>query len=240
MSTTLVTGLLAAVLAALHLGGRHLFAVSSVPRRAWLSAASGVSLAYVFVHLLPEVAHIAAELEESTGWVASIERNAWIMALVGLLAFYALQQQAERSKAAEQDRQTDDRVGWVHIGAYGLYNMVIGYLLVEQARLSDSSVWLFAAAMGVHFVVNDHGLREDHGRLYHDTGRYVLAAAVLVGWLASLVVVLPEVAVGLPLAFLAGSVVLTVVKEELPEERKSRVGPLVLGAAGYAAILLVI
>ena len=240
MSTTFVTGLLAVVLAALHLGGRYLFAVSAVPRRAWLSAASGVSLAYVFVHLLPEVAHIEAELEESTGWLASIERNAWIMALVGLLAFYALQQQAERSKAAEEDRQTDDRVGWVHIGAYGLYNMVIGYLLVEQARLSDSSVWLFAAAMGVHFVVNDHGLREDHGWLYHDTGRYVLAAAVLVGWLASLVVVLPEVAVGLPLAFLAGSIVLTVVKEELPEERESRVGPLVLGAAGYAAILLVI
>ena len=63
---------------------------------------------------------------------------------------------------------------------------------------------------------------------------------MLVGWLASLVVVLPEVAFGLPLAFLAGSIVLTVVKEELPEERESRVGPLVLGAAGYAAILLVI
>lgn len=240
MDAAVVTGILAAVLAGLHLAGRHLFHVESAPRRAWLSAASGVSLAYVFVHLLPEVAVIADELTETEGWVASLEHNAWVMALVGLVTFYALQRLAERAKATGTDRVTSDRVGWVHIGAYAIYNALIGALLLEQAEQPGTSVWLYTAAMGVHLVVNDHGLREDHGALYHDRGRYVLAAAVLLGWLVSLLVHLPPTAIGLPLAFLAGSVVLTVIKEELPEERDSRVVPLALGAAVYAGVLLAV
>ena len=39
-------------------------------------------------------------------------------------------------------------------------------------------------------------------------------------------------------AFLAGGVILNVLKEELPEERKSRIAPFFIGAFGYAAILL--
>lgn len=240
MTTTVASGLAAVLLAGLHLGGRRLLDVEAVPRRAWLSAASGISLAYVFVHLLPEVAHIAAELEETSGPLASLERNAWILALAGLIAFYALEQAAERSKADTADGITGRRVGWLHIASYATYNLLIGYLLLEQAELTDTSMWAFAAAMGVHFVVNDHSLKEDHGRLYHHRGRYLLAAAVLIGWVGSLLAELPSTAVGMPLAFLAGSIVLTVVKEELPEDRRSKVVPLVLGAAGYTAVLLTI
>lgn len=40
------------------------------------------------------------------------------------------------------------------------------------------------------------------------------------------------------LALLAGGVILNVLKEELPEERKSRFWPFALGAATYAVLLL--
>ena len=43
---------------------------------------------------------------------------------------------------------------------------------------------------------------------------------------------------GILAAFLAGGVILNVLKEELPEERKSRIAPFFIGAFGYAAILL--
>jgi hypothetical protein len=41
-------------------------------------------------------------------------------------------------------------------------------------------------------------------------------------------------------AFLAGGVVLNVLKEELPEERESRFWAFALGAASYTALLLVL
>lgn len=69
-------------------------------------------------------------------------------------------------------------------------------------------------------------------------GRWVLAAAILVGWAAGLATNVGEAAIGVLFVFLAGGVVLNVLKEELPEERRSRFLPFVLGAAGYSLLLL--
>lgn len=64
------------------------------------------------------------------------------------------------------------------------------------------------------------------------------AAAVLGGWAVGAVTEIPQVLVGFLFAFLAGGVVLNVLKEELPEERQSNFGAFALGTAGYALILL--
>jgi len=66
------------------------------------------------------------------------------------------------------------------------------------------------------------------------------AGAVLVGTAIGYLVVIHEAAIALLLAFLAGGVVLNVIKEELPEERESRFGAFALGAGGYATLLLVV
>jgi zinc transporter ZupT len=47
-----------------------------------------------------------------------------------------------------------------------------------------------------------------------------------------------EAALAVLFAFLAGGVVMNVLKEELPEERESRFWAFVLGAALYSAVLL--
>jgi zinc transporter ZupT len=91
--------------------------------------------------------------------------------------------------------------------------------------------------MGLHFVVNDYGLREHHKDAYTRLGRWLLAGALLAGWILSLVAVVPEKALVAVLAFLAGSVVLNVLKEELPERRQSRFSAFAVGAAGYATLL---
>ena len=51
---------------------------------------------------------------------------------------------------------------------------------------------------------------------------------------------IPEVAIAVLVAFLAGGVVLNVLKKELPEERESRFWAFALGATLYAALLLVL
>jgi hypothetical protein len=49
---------------------------------------------------------------------------------------------------------------------------------------------------------------------------------------------IPEVAIAVLTAFLAGGVIMNVLKEELPEERESRFWAFALGAAFYTVILL--
>ncbi len=49
---------------------------------------------------------------------------------------------------------------------------------------------------------------------------------------------IPEVAIAVLTAFLAGGVIMNVLKEELPEERQSRFWAFALGVALYTVILL--
>jgi hypothetical protein len=234
--------LLALVLAAVHVAGWRLRFLNRVPRSAWLSFASGTSVAYVFVHLLPEMAHFQEALEAAgaVAWLTE-RRHVWLLALAGLVAFYGLERQASRSRETGDDR-AQDRTGaevfWLHMVSYGLYNVLVGYLLAWGEARSTTGLLLFGLAMGFHFVVNDSGLRSDHKERYLHVGRWVLAAAVVGGCGLGFVTAVGEPVVAALLGVLGGTVILTVLKEELPDERESRFWPFLAGAAAYTALLL--
>ena len=166
------------------------------------------------------------------------------MALVGLMAFYGLERAAKLSRGNRRRAGGADATGvgvfWLHAGSFAIYNALIGYLLLhrEEPGLWSLALFAFAFAMGVHFVVNDSGLREDHKGAYDRYGRWVLAAAVLAGWVVGLLSEVSEAALAVFFAFLAGGVVMNVLKEELPEERESRFWAFAAGAALYSAVLL--
>jgi zinc transporter ZupT len=92
--------------------------------------------------------------------------------------------------------------------------------------------------MALHFVVNDNGLREHHREVYDRIGRWILAAAIIVGWVIGQGTEIHEAAIAVLFAFLAGGVILNVLKEELPDERQSKFWAFALGAAIYAALLV--
>lgn len=236
-------GLIAIAFASLHVLGRGLRFLDRVPRSRLLSVAGGVSVAYVFVHLLPELSAAQATLAGgATGPLARLDDHVYLVALVGLVVFYALERQATRSRSRQQRRhgvdETDIRVAAASFGSYAVYNVLIGYSLTERGGLM--SLAMFAAALGIHFLVVDHGLRDHHGHSYHRWGRWLVGAATVVGWSLGVAVDVPEPVVATVLGFLAGGVVMNAIKEELPEDRQSRLTPFVAGAAGYAVLLLLV
>ncbi|MBD0291391.1 MAG: hypothetical protein ICV74_09060 [Thermoleophilia bacterium] len=240
---------IAPALAALLLGAVHLFAgklrfLEGVPRSRWLSLAGGISVAYVFARLLPELAAAQERLGESAqGFFARLDDHAYLLALAGLALFYGLERVTARSRGERREREGNDATGptafVVSVASFAFYTGLIGYALDDEANAGARTLTLFVVAMALHFVVNDYGLREHHKDAYTRVGRWVLAGAVLLGWLASQIVELPETALVTILAFLAGGVVLNVLKEELPERRRSRFWAFALGAAAYAALLQV-
>lgn len=66
----------------------------------------------------------------------------------------------------------------------------------------------------------------------------MFSVAIVAGWAIGLAGEIHEAALAVLLAFLAGGVMLNVLKEELPEERDSRFWAFLVGAAAYAALLL--
>ena len=271
-----------------HIFTHRLKFLDGTPRSRWLSAAGGISLAYVFLHLMPELAEGQAILSEDGGGLDLIEFEIYGLALIGLVGYYGLERMVQchtelgraempgdtshegasahdDEAARRDDADTDTREHppfWVHLASFALYNVITGYLLLHQggatghdggaeetgatahgaeAGVADeggmATLLTFAIAMALHFLVTDYGLREDFRRGWMKTGRWVLSASVVVGWAIGLAVELPEIVILGAIALLGGGVILNVLKEELPEERQSRFGALVAGAAGYAALL---
>ena len=237
------TVLAAAALALVHLFAGGLTALAATPRSRWLSLAGGISVAYVFIHVLPELSAGQAAIEQ-TGLLGFLEHHTYLMALLGLTVFYGLERAALRSRAAQRRAGAEDTpsagVYWLHIGSFALYNALVGYLLVHREEPGLRSLARFTFALGVHFVVNDVGLRAHYARRYERGGRWLLAGSILVGWLVGVATELGAAAVALLFAFLAGGVLLNVLKEELPEERESRFWAFATGLGAYAALLLLL
>ncbi len=230
----LATLLAVCILMAVHaLSGRLRF-LDVVPRSIWLSAAGGVSVAYVLVHLLPELGHGQQAVDEGLPGLAFLEDHVYLMALVGLSLFYWVELV---SRSRDHARFGPDGRFWFSIASFALYNAVIGYLVVHREDEAASDLVLFSVAIGVHFVVNDHALRQHHRSSYDRTGRWLLVAAIAAGWVVGQLTELSEAALGLLIAFIGGGVILNVLKEELPEERRSRFWAFALGAGAYAALL---
>lgn len=228
----------AVTLVIIHLLAGRLHSAQEGPRSRWLSAAGGVSVAYVFIHLLPELAHGQKVIKGSgLSLLGYLEHHAYLLALIGLACFYGLERviKSHRRRLPEH-MQSHGGLFWLHIAAFSIYNALIGYLLVH--RDSSGDLLTFAVAMALHLLVNDFALQNHHNHLYVHRGRWVLAAAVLAGWGLGQAKALSEVAVSAAVAFIAGAIVLNVLKEELPEERNSRFSFFLLGAAGYSVLLL--
>ena len=225
------------VLAFVHLSAGRFRFERRVPRSPWLSLAGGVSVAYVFVHLLPEVGEAAATIAHHGGAFAFAEHFGYLITLLGFVVFYGLELLARRETADTGRGEATDVAGlfWIHLGSFAVYNGMVGVLLLDREL---GGLPAYVVVMALHFVVIDAGLRHHHGATYHRWGRWILAVAVLVGFACGYVLEDVEVLFAVFVPFLSGGVVLNAIKDELPADRESRFWAFAAGAVGYAALLL--
>ncbi len=248
-SVVFLSGLAALLLAIIHIFASRFKFLKRTPRSRWLSLSSGVSVAYVFIHVLPDLSAAQIEFQDNVtvlniAVLSAIEHHVYVMALLGMMAFYGLERAAKLSR--QQSRKegegdaTQPRVFWLHMASFSLYNALIGYLLMHREEPGMRGLALYAIAMALHFLVNDYNLWEDHKRAYERIGRWILAAAVVFGWVVGVQTEISEAFMATLFSLLAGSVILNVLKEELPQERESRFWTFAAGAVGYSGLLLIL
>ncbi len=243
-SEILITAAMVAAFVAIHLFVRRLVFVDRSPRSKWLSFSGGVAVAYVFLHILPDLGAHATRLSDRMGERPLIaESIIYALALAGLATFYGLERQVklsrERSREEGEGDLAEENVFWIHVASYGLFNLLIGYLLLHREEAGYWALGLYFTAMALHFLTADFGMRQHHRSAYDAWGRWVLAGGAVAGWALGMMVDLPPPAIAGLFAFLAGGVVLGVLKEELPEERKSFFLPFLGGIIGFAGLVLI-
>ena len=233
--------------AAVFLFGRRLQITRKGWRRAGISAGAGAAVAYVFVHLLPDLEEAGRAFVQATAgqaWRASwlSEPQVYLAALAGFVMFYGLEHMVAWSRQTAQEESPGTETGGpiflLHIGGFAIYAAMVSYLMVRGTGLAQASIALYAVAMGLHFLSVDHSLLREHAARYLQPGRYILTAAVLAGWICGVLVEIPRPIVCTLMGLVSGGVIMNSMIMELPHEKEGKFWPFVLGAAVYAVIVL--
>ena len=236
-----------ALLCFIHLFASRINSLRSVPRSGWLSFAGGASVAYVFLHLLPELEEGHHQLlETGNALVTWTEYPTYIIALLGLVLFYTLERLAKRHGPMAHHADLDDEsehvraVFWIQIVSFTVYNLVIGCALYEVHEEGPRNLWLYVVAMGFHLFVTDQGFTRHYRKPYLRFGRWILTAAILIGWGLTFLFEVPHRYLSFLVALIGGGVILNVMKEELPSEQDSKLLPFLGGVFGYGGLVLLL
>ena len=211
-------------------------------RRRIISAAAGVSVAYVFLDVLPELGtqHLTF-LRAAHEGILFEEERIYILALISFVLLYGLDHMVMSKREQRKETLTEgkpDATYWVHLMGFAAYSAMIGYLLVERAERGAASLIVYALAMSIHFLIVDHSMREEHNGVYERTGHWFLALSVLAGWLIGVSTPFSEMVFARLFAVLAGGVVIESLRSELPGDRKGKFWPFCLGAFVFALLIM--
>lgn len=224
------------ILALLHYVSAKLLKSNFLWHGRFLSFAGGVSVSYVFVELLPKLNIAQKALETSPlGVLPFFEKHVYVLALVGLLFFYAVEQMNSHSQGLHKSLIPF----WISTLAYGSFNFLVGYAVSDPNDLEVQPLYLFTIAMGLHMFINDHTFYHSHQNAYLQLGRNVIVGMLLLGWMIGLATEIPAAAVALVVGFVSGGMIMNVLQHEIPSGHRSHtLKPFVLGAISYTIILL--
>lgn len=221
--------------------GKMYLLVKIMPSFRWRSFTAGVSVSYVIVELLPEIAHADRLF---SGWLAS---PAYLLTLIGLVLFYILDQMAVGSRrkfssfvSNESEDCTSPAVFWVHTVFFALYHFLIGELLVDIGSRGILPEILFCVVLVFHFYIMDEGLRRHHHHRYDKWGRWILALALFGGALTETLFTFSGEFVSATWAVIAGGIMLNTLKEELPESKQSCLISFIAGTTFIVVLLQLI
>lgn len=242
VSVALLTPMLAAGVAVVHVFGGDLQssidASGLLSHSQWVSMAGGVSVAYVFTHILGDVAQATNPVQPERHLFAFfVHEYVYLFALLGLVAFYGIEHFAGQANGGEDEESTPDTVFWSHVGLFVLYNAFLGYVFLHHETVP--ALLVFVVAVALHLYIVDADMRDKHGEDYRTRGRWLLAGAILAGAGLGYLVDVSDVAFAALFAFLGGAILLNVFRGEFPEGSDSRFGAFVLGAGAYTVLTLV-
>jgi hypothetical protein len=226
-------------------GGRRAYRPGQKWRREFLSFAAGISVAYIFVHVLPTL-QLIREIEAhspSDFKMLFPEYSVYLWTMAGFLVFYGLETMAASAQPGSK-AHADDHGGasWesrVHISGFALYAWLLTYMMVWTGK-EGLTLALFAGAMGMHLFTISCNLSTHYQALYDRRGAYYLALASLTGWVSALTLRIPIPIVLNLVAFVCGGVVVNAAIGELPKEKEGRYWFFVTGALVYTALLLIL
>ena len=234
---------LVASLCVLAIGSCHWLAgwVASCPdqqQRRWASVGGGAGLAYVFIHLLPELASGGSELSEVQGLVdyvpaPLVEALLFLVALGGVLVVFSL------NVLMKQRESAPPFAVWLQLFNVAAINYLYAYSLPSLITTGVGYGVLFTVVISAHVLLMDRYAAVHHPQRFRRRNRWIGSAALVLGLLhACLFHPVDALTLATATAFLGGGLLMAVFREELPDLHQTRLPWLLAGCGGMGMLLL--
>lgn len=230
---------LASALAAAHFFAFRVSTLPSQTQDVLASVGGGAAIAYIFIHLMPELAlggRTLSELDITKFTPTPItEAGLFLTAMIGMVIFFILDVRTEEGRLST-------RVSFrVHMASFASVSAIYGYTLPSLVTTGWSYAALFTAVLAGHLLLADRALARAHPAQFAHETRWIGMAAVGTGFGAAYL--LPpanDFILAISAAFLGGVLLMTTFREELPAASRTRIPWFLLGLSVMSVLLIIV
>jgi len=212
---------------------------SEAVQNRWASVGGGAGLAYIFIHLLPELTTGGGNISDAIGMEhflpnAMTESLLFLITMLGVFIPYVL------GVIGKQNSNSNKWNSSASLGIFVLVNYLYAYSLPSLLTTGFTYGVLFTVAIAAHVLLADRTLAKDHPLVFRRRFRWAGTAAVIIGGIhAAAFQPISDLTLAVATAYVGGSLLLSVFQEELPDARHSRLGWFTLGLSVMSALLLI-
>jgi hypothetical protein len=242
-----LTGII--LMSSVHLWGSRIAQLETVKSRGWVSFSAGASVAYVFVHVFPEIGIFQQQMLGHAGGhgqaVPFFNQPLYLAALAGLCLMFLLNSidsrfSEEDSMIVSQQHKHYMKLFWTRAVLYGLYNLMVAYIITRRHGEGYLNTLLIAVGLMFHFLVVNIRFSEMYIEFFQKYVRWLAVTGLFLGWIFGVAVKLSDGIISTTFAVIGGMVTYVALKSELSETENQAPYYFLAGVIVYSLIILAI
>jgi len=209
----------------------------------WVSFSAGASVAYVFIHVFPEISILQQQFISIAGHHYTgqfISQPLYLTALAGISLPFLLD--SLELNYSEQNKKYHDHV---HQGIFGfrkflytLYNMMLAYMIVNRHNDGIWSMKIIVIVLSMHFIVLNAYFKETYHELFNKYIRWFAASGLIIGGIVAKMITMPDVILAYIFALIGGIITYTALKLELPKTKHRAPFHFLAGVICFSLLIL--
>ena len=234
-SNWLVYGLLASIIASVHLWIGWFESRFERFENQWIGFIGGIAVGYVTLYMLPKLSNFTSSFITANpdGW-SVLQYRAYFILLLGIVVYLVFERTSRMSAGGAAAAR------WLEITVQGLYGFLVGYVAVELPRPEIAFHILANVILALHLMGMVHHLRRRYPSAHAGWARIAFALLIVFGYVLGVVTELRELFVVSATAFIAGIILVNVMSEELPTGKEGRLRYFLVGVSVFTLVFILI
>ena len=191
-----------------------------------ISFAAGLSSAYLFLLLLPEVFN---------GFMV-LKNYIFLILFIGFISIHISEKYIYKHVNKKRIKQD---VRAVHHITFFLYHIIIGIILVTFLKQSFREGLLFFIPVWLHTTISSIALTEMHKKIKQiSISKILLSLSTILGIIIALLIMIPISIYYILLSLITGSLIYIIVKDFTPKGKEGNLNMFILGIISYSLIII--